>query len=150
MRATATIAVAVALLALACGAAADTKHCDECWGKTSGPCRHNLDWSCHNYMSGTTCPPGTTECGPIDCAVSEWGAWSKCDADCGGGFQTRARKVTTLPSHGGNKCPVLEETRECNTDKCGTWLEWGLWWAQRRSLIRICLTPRSEGHLPGF
>merc|ERR1719238_97430 len=82
-------------------------------------------------MSGTTCPPGTTECGPIDCAVSEWGAWSKCDADCGGGFQTRARKVTTLPSHGGNKCPVLEETRECNTDKCVKDIcqvsEWSKW-----------------------
>lgn len=116
------VATTVALIAIgyAVGAAADVpKACDECWGKTSGPCRHNLDWSCHAYQVGTTCPAGTTECGPIDCVVSAWSAWSKCDEDCGGGFQTRSRKVTTLPSHGGAKCPVLEETQACNEHKCG-------------------------------
>ena len=129
------VATTVALIAIgyAVGAAADVpKACDECWGKTSGPCRHNLDWSCHAYQVGTTCPAGTTECGPIDCVVSAWSAWSKCDEDCGGGFQTRSRKVTTLPSHGGAKCPVLEETQACNEHKCeadickvSEWSKWG-------------------------
>lgn len=46
------------------GVAAADKMCDECWGKSSGPCRHDADWSCLDYISGTkTCPAGTSECG---------------------------------------------------------------------------------------
>ena len=118
--ATATaVVLGLSLLALA---TAQHAQCDECWGKTSGPCRHNMDWSCHAYMVGAgdnVCPPGTTQCGPIDCVVSEWSAWTKCDASCGGGNQERSRTVTTIPSHGGAKCPVLEESQACNTHKCG-------------------------------
>lgn len=118
------LALAVVGISLIASVAAVPK-CDECWGNTAGPCRHTLDWSCHAYQTGTTCPAGTTECGPIDCEVTEWTEWGKCDADCAGGFQTRTRKVTVLPSHGGAKCPVLAETRECNTHKCGTYCTGG-------------------------
>jgi len=113
--------VGLGLLASAMANPPSPPSCEECWGKTSGPCRHNLDYSCFNYMEGTTtCPAGSTECGPIDCQVSEWSAWSKCDEDCGGGFQTRTRAVTVLPSDGGALCPVLEETQGCNNHKCRT------------------------------
>lgn len=59
-RAAATTAVCV-LVVLACATTA-TADCEECWGKSSGPCRHDKDWSCFPYASGTTCPAGTTEC----------------------------------------------------------------------------------------
>ena len=102
------------------GGAPGNGQCTGCFGKSAGPCMHDAAPVCHDYMAGTTtCPPGTTQCGPIDCVVSEWSAWTKCDASCGGGNQERSRSVTTIPSHGGAKCPVLEESQACNTHKCG-------------------------------
>ena len=118
MRLSVVALASVVVLGLALGAVAEKK-CEECWGKTSGPCRHNLDWSCHEYSAGGVCPPGTTECGAVDCVVSEWSEWSKCDADCDGGFQSRTRTIKVPAAHGGAVCPVLKETRECNTHKCG-------------------------------
>jgi len=112
--------VAVVIIALTATLVTANPVCEECWGKTSGPCRHNGDWSCFDYIAGTkNCPAGTTECGPIDCEVTAWSAWGKCDAECGGGLQSRTRKVSVAPSHGGAKCPVLSETQACNEHKCG-------------------------------
>ena len=93
--------------------------CDECFGKSAGPCRHNADSSCHGFTPGTTdCPSGTTACGPVNCEVSEWTAWSKCSASCGGGVQSRSRSITVHPSNGGAKCPTLDDEQACNTDAC--------------------------------
>lgn len=114
------VGVAVALLALV--TATHALKCDDCWGGTDGPCQHDLDMSCLEYTPGSpgVCSPGTTACGAIDCVVSDWTKWSDCDKECDGGFQTRTRKITVAAAHGGAKCPVLTETRACNTDKCGT------------------------------
>ena len=53
-----------------------------------------------------------------DCRVHEWGQWSDCSANCGGGVQTRTRSIWEKPTPGGAQCPPLIETRPCNEDVC--------------------------------
>jgi len=55
---------------------------------------------------------------PIDCEVSNWGEWSKCDKECGGGNQERRRRILIEPKLGGKDCPPLSQRRKCNTEKC--------------------------------
>lgn len=86
--------------------------------------------------NGTPCPSREVEgcqgdpC-PIDCEVSDWTEWSVCTKDCGTGEQNRTRTVTTAVQHGGEVCPSLEETKDCNTNPCpvdcevSEWGEWG-------------------------
>jgi hypothetical protein len=73
---------------------------------------------------GNECPPltdsescNTNPC-PIDCKVSDWSDWNKCDQDCDGGKQTRTRTVITDSAYGGITCPPLSETQDCNTQPC--------------------------------
>jgi len=70
----------------------------------------------------------------IDCVLDEWSPWDTCTAQCGGGMQTRSRKVMTWPTAGGIKCePTLREIQGCNEFPCarnvdciwGGWVEWG-------------------------
>jgi hypothetical protein len=81
---------------------------------------------------GSACPAlvEQRDCNPqpcaVDCRVSEWTAWSACSKTCGGGEQSRSRRVITPASSGGASCPPLAETRPCNTNPvnacggCGT------------------------------
>lgn len=55
---------------------------------------------------------------PISCQVSEFGEWSSCDKDCGGGIRTRSRTITQQPANGGQGCPPLTEQEQCNTQPC--------------------------------
>jgi len=53
------------------------------------------------------------------CAVSSWSEWTDCQHTCGGGTQTRARRVEEHSVGGGNPCSdSLEELRGCNMQKC--------------------------------
>jgi len=67
---------------------------------------------------------------PVNCRVSLWGHWSKCDATCGTGEMTRTRTVQVLHDKDGAKCPALTGTRECATNLCpvdcmvGPWGKW--------------------------
>ncbi|GLH14765.1 Uncharacterized protein GBIM_19086 [Gryllus bimaculatus] len=54
----------------------------------------------------------------VDCAVSPWGAWSACDADCGAGMMTRSRAVERQPENGGRHCPSLVQKRGCQGTRC--------------------------------
>jgi competence ComEA-like helix-hairpin-helix protein len=67
---------------------------------------------------------------PVDCKMSDFGEWSTCTRDCGGGTQSRARSVERADEHGGRPCPKHVQTRSCQEQLCptncalGDWSEW--------------------------
>ena len=65
-------------------------------------------------------PPPPPEPAPVavDGKVGPWSDWSSCSAPCGGGTQTRTRKVVTQPANGGAPLPALTESKACNTQAC--------------------------------
>lgn len=66
---------------------------------------------------------------PVDCEVSEWGPWTSCSEECGGGIQERTRTVTE-PARYGGACFPLEEEKACNEDPCPVDCEvsdWSAW-----------------------
>ena len=86
------------------------------------------------------CTPGNSLCGnscnevitnledkyprPQDCVVGDWGSWGKCTRECGGGTQTRERKIKYEAKRGGVPCKDkkfdthLQETQTCNVRPC--------------------------------
>ena len=64
------------------------------------------------------------DCNEISCPINggwaEWGDWSKCSAQCGGGRQTRKRSCNNpAPAHGGKECSTNSaESKSCNTQPC--------------------------------
>lgn len=105
----------------------------KCGGGTQKRTRTMTRMSQHG---GKTCPPGRedracniSEC-PIDCELSQWGAFPDCSSTCGGGQQTRYRSIEVTSAFGGKKCGALTDPRTCNTKKCpvdclmGTWGPW--------------------------
>jgi len=67
---------------------------------------------------GDCCPDFKDYCGVIDCQVSEWSSWSKCNVACGIGTSIRTREIIRPESNGGVQCPPLEEKRTCKASKC--------------------------------
>ena len=60
-----------------------------------------------------------TQICPLDCVVTEFGAWSACSASCGSGTQTRRRSVVNNATDGGAVCPTpLVESQSCNALCC--------------------------------
>jgi len=71
---------------------------------------------------------------PDDAKVSEWSEWSKCDADCDAGEQTRSRKIIEERDAGGEGfAGELKEVRACPDLKACTkhvdckWSDWQEW-----------------------
>lgn len=54
----------------------------------------------------------------VNCEVSNWGPWSKCDADCGPGMMGRQRFILKSPQNGGEHCPDLVQKRGCAGTRC--------------------------------
>ncbi|PFH35883.1 hypothetical protein BESB_055340 [Besnoitia besnoiti] len=83
------------------------------------------------------CPPRRQEavCNQhtcaIDCAVSDWTAWSACSVTCGEGRESRTRQVTASAQGLGSACPALSQDRVCFAGLCSTecvvsdWGDWG-------------------------
>jgi len=58
-------------------------------------------------------------CHTQPCKLSDWGEWSTCARTCGGGWQTRNRRVTEPAKCGGALCDeTLEELQMCNAEAC--------------------------------
>jgi hypothetical protein len=67
---------------------------------------------------------------PVDCVLKEWGGWSKCSADCGGGVTQRLREVKQAMRYGGHPCGKVSETKSCANQACekdcelSDWTKW--------------------------
>mmetsp|Transcript_29931 Transcript_29931/g.78904 ORF Transcript_29931/g.78904 Transcript_29931/m.78904 type:complete len:910 (-) Transcript_29931:96-2825(-) len=87
---------------------------------------------------GTKCPPlvmqrrcNEHQC-PVDCSLDEWGGWSSCSAQCGGGIKERMRVVLRQPSGGGKPCEAVSQSASCGSNACdqdcslSSWTPWSL------------------------
>merc|ERR1711988_381782 len=75
--------------------------------------------SCPSLSETQAC--NTTPCAQAkNCAVGQWAQWSACSLPCGGGRSERSRPITVQPSTDGQQCPMLTESRQCNTQGCPT------------------------------
>lgn len=88
---------------------------------------------------------------PVNCVVSEWGAWSDPPwLACADGFQSRSivrtRTIVTQPANGGTACPLLVETqpqtRVCPGTAIVSWTHDGLNTTEYR------ITHWRDGELP--
>jgi hypothetical protein len=71
---------------------------------------------CQNPKRYATVSPDPVVLPPVNCVVSEWGAWSNpAWLACADGMQSRSivrtRTVVTQPANGGAACPSLVETQ---------------------------------------
>jgi cysteine-rich repeat protein len=75
-----------------------------------------IDNNCDTVIDGG----GVCTTDPVDCEVSDFGAFSACSGACGGGggTATRTRTVLVQPANGGEACPALTEDQACNTQPC--------------------------------
>jgi len=83
-----------------CGAASEYKKCNQ------NPCDENA------------------------CQVSAWSEWSVCDKQCDGGLAYRDRLVIQPARPGGKACPVLRQSKDCNSFDCPAKCSispWGYW-----------------------
>lgn len=97
-----------------------------------GPCSVDCGGGTRNVTRKVTSPPDANghacpvlervaECNrkecPRDCEMADWGLWSACSLQCGGGTQTRNRFIQ-VPAKGGVPCGGVSETQLCNMDSC--------------------------------
>lgn len=54
----------------------------------------------------------------MDCKLSAWSGWSRCDRTCGKGVQSRSRVIVQHPSPGRPPCEPLEQKRGCMGTSC--------------------------------
>lgn len=110
-----------------------------------GPCSAVCGGGTKNVTRKVVSPPGegghscpnlerVSECNrqacPTDCEMSDWAPWTACSLTCGGGTQTRGRRVL-LPPKGGMPCSASDATQLCNMQACDVdcllsdWSVWG-------------------------
>ncbi|KAL5253104.1 hypothetical protein ACHWQZ_G015763 [Mnemiopsis leidyi] len=123
------------VMAVGCEAGAFLREyqCVQCGENSFSAAQDNVCTAC---PEGTTSPPGSTSLSDclliVDGGYSDFGDWSECSAECGGGTQTRSRTCTNpAPANGGADCEGdSSETRECNNQGCpvdGGYSDFGDW-----------------------
>jgi hypothetical protein len=55
---------------------------------------------------------------PVDCKMSDWSSISKCSATCGGGKQTKTRRVIRAALYDGRECGSNTMVKTCNAMPC--------------------------------
>jgi len=73
----------------------------------------------------------TKSCGkdlPMDCALTEWGAWTECSATCGQGWRAQMRRIRQEARFGGLACSgPLRRTVTCSSRPCDSTCEVSSW-----------------------
>jgi hypothetical protein len=99
------------------------------WGECSHSCGGGTRWSHRDPIrkaqyGGKRCPTlkkmgkcHSQKC-PVDCLMSTWSAWAKCDVTCGKGQQLRTRRQLQLKSYGGANCGAPVSKRGCYAGPC--------------------------------
>merc|ERR1711865_50602 len=112
------------------------------WGKCTKSCGRGRKVRARKIIvrgshGGSVCPSiaNMKSCNghacPVDCIVTKWRKFDKCSLTCGGGIQSRYRKILMTPNFGGKRCPHLSTKRVCNLSKCpidcvvGPWSKYG-------------------------
>ena len=55
----------------------------------------------------------------VDCVWNDWGNWTACSKECGGGQQSRTKTIRIAAANGGEQCEgEATEEQACNTDNC--------------------------------
>jgi hypothetical protein len=54
----------------------------------------------------------------VDCRLSDWTEWTKCDKSCGGGTEKRSRIIIREQQGDGKPCNETEQAHPCNTLPC--------------------------------
>ena len=54
----------------------------------------------------------------MDCVLSNWTEWTKCDKSCGGGTEKRSRTLIRKQQGGGKQCTETEQAHPCNPQSC--------------------------------
>lgn len=94
---------------------------------------------------GLPCPPlqlaaacGTSPC-PRDCEMGDWGPWSPCPVQCGGGTRSRLREMISKAKNGGTQCPAAEERQACGVGSCDVNCELHDWsgWSDCSKACRV-------------
>lgn len=97
-----------------------------CGGGTTSRVRvPDPKWNPATSYGGKTCEAArleTRECNtngcPVDCELTEFGAYTACSSTCGTGFRMRKREHRAEPAFGGKSCGVLTQVEECNKRSC--------------------------------
>ena len=94
------------------------------------------------------------------CDVGPWSEWSTCPTQCGGGSQTRSRRVSRAAGLAPAACAyVATQNRSCNSQACAptpcSVSEWASWGECRcdappyeKARLRMIVTPNSAGGVP--
>lgn len=62
---------------------------------------------------------GPPPCGPRNCVVGSWNAWSACSHQCGTSGTQRRTRPQVSPASCGGSCPyTFSDNRACNRDNC--------------------------------
>ncbi|CAD7922585.1 unnamed protein product [Amoebophrya sp. A120] len=66
-----------------------------------------------------TCKPDCIK-EPVDCKIGEWGYWSFCSKDCGGGQKVRTREIEVPEKNEGKPCGEqdVKQIAPCNEAPC--------------------------------
>jgi len=89
-----------------------------------------LDASTNNALNWKTCDSSASQNWKFEkdpaCDWNEWGAWSACSAQCGGGVKVMKRSTKSVSAFGYSPCKPATGIDEdkCNMTRCGTPCQW--------------------------